>query len=263
MLFTNITYIGIDPTAGKKPFTYSAIDSDLRLLVLGQADMDEVLAFVAGQKAAFVAVCAPRRPNQGKMRDPQVRDALRPQPNPGRWTNFRVAEYLLRQANIKIHQTCKNKSDCPNWMQVGFKLYARLEKIGYEDFKSGNSEHQMTEVYPHASYTSLLGIIPFAKHSIEGRLQRQLILYENGINLPDPMRFFEEITQHRLLCGILPDEDLSSPSDLDALIGSFTAWMAVNKPGKTCLIGETEEGQILLPTPMLKGKYYKQCHVSN
>jgi hypothetical protein len=263
MLFTNITYIGIDPTTGTTPFTYSAVDSDLRLLVLGQADMDEVLAFVAGQKAAFVAVCAPRRPNQGKMSEPKVRDALSPQPNPGRWTNFRIAEYLLRQANINIHQTCADKSECPNWMQMGFKLYSRLEKIGYKDYQSSNSEHQMIEVYPHASFTCLLGIIPFAKHSLEGRLQRQLILHEQGINLPDPMRFFEEITRHRLLCGILPDEELSTPSELDALSASLTAWMAVNKPGKSCLVGDAEEGQILLPTTSLQGKYNKQCHVSN
>jgi len=50
MFFTNTTFMGIDPTAGVRPFTYAALDSDLQLMALGQGDMDEVLAFVAGQR---------------------------------------------------------------------------------------------------------------------------------------------------------------------------------------------------------------------
>jgi len=48
MFFTNTTFMGIDPTAGVRPFTYAALDSDLQLMALGQGDIDEVLAFVAG-----------------------------------------------------------------------------------------------------------------------------------------------------------------------------------------------------------------------
>ena len=59
MLFTHTTFIGIDPTAGVRPFTYTALNNELELLALGQGNMDEVLAFVAGQREAIVAVTSP------------------------------------------------------------------------------------------------------------------------------------------------------------------------------------------------------------
>jgi hypothetical protein len=67
MFPSHTTFIGIDPTAGQRPFSYAAIDSDLKLLALGTGDMDEVLAFAAGQRQAYIAVSAPRRPNCGMM----------------------------------------------------------------------------------------------------------------------------------------------------------------------------------------------------
>ena len=56
MFYSNTTYIGIDPTAGDRPLTYVALDQDLGLLAIGQGDMEEVLAFVAGQRSAIVAL---------------------------------------------------------------------------------------------------------------------------------------------------------------------------------------------------------------
>ena len=65
MFFTNTTFLGIDPTAGHKPFSYAALDSNRRLLALGRGSLEEVLAFAAGQNQALAAVCAPRRPEPG------------------------------------------------------------------------------------------------------------------------------------------------------------------------------------------------------
>ena len=65
MLFNETSFIGIDPTAGKRPMAYAALDRDLSLIALGEGDLDAVTAFVAGQQSAYVAVNAPPRPNQG------------------------------------------------------------------------------------------------------------------------------------------------------------------------------------------------------
>ena len=255
MFYTNTTYIGIDPTAGVKPFTYAAMDHDLQLLALGQGQMDEVLAFVAGQRAALVAVCAPQRPNTGLMEQAVVREQLSPPPRPGRWVNFRLAEYQLRQRNISIPQTAQEEQDCPNWMQMGFTLFRRLESLDYESYPCEELPRQCLEVYPHACYTILLGHIPFPKHSLEGRLQRQLILHEYQVGVPDPMRIFEEITRHRLIQGILPLETLHSPEELDALAAAYTAWFAGTKPNQVTLLGDAEEGYLVLPTAELKDRY--------
>ena len=93
MFTAHTTFFGIDPTAGQRPFAYVALDRDLNLLALGQSNMEDVLAFVAGLRQSYVAVCAPRRPNQGVMDRAEIRQELSPPPRPGRWTNFRLLEY--------------------------------------------------------------------------------------------------------------------------------------------------------------------------
>ena len=138
---------------------------------------------------------------------------------------------------------------------MGFNLYRRLEGLGFQPYPAGESTHQYLEVYPHACYTVLLGVPPFPKNSLEGRIQRQLILYENRAHVPDPMRLFEEITRHRILKGILPDEGLYSPAGLDALVAAFTAWKAVTHPDEVTVLGQPEEGQIILPAAELKSHY--------
>jgi predicted RNase H-like nuclease len=110
-------------------------------------------------------------------------------------------------------------------------------------------------VYPHACFTTLLGCHPFPKYTLEGRIQRQLILYEQKVGVPDPMRVFEEITRHRLLKGTLPLDELYSPGELDALVAAYTACLAATAPERVSVMGHAEEGQIYLPTSELKARY--------
>lgn len=256
MLFDKTTFIGIDPTAGQKPFTYIALDSDLSLLALGRGHMDEVLAFVGGQQSAYVAVNAPQGPNQGRMAAREVRQLLEPPPRAGRWQGFRVAEYELHTRGISIPRTPDQEEVCSRWMQMGFNLFRGIKKAGFTPFAIGETEAcQVLEVYPHAAYAALLERIPFPKHTLEGRIQRQLVLYLNQLKVSNPMYIFEEITRHRLLQGILPLDGLYAPDELDAWVAAYTAWLAGTKPENVCLVGHTEEGQIVLPVAHLKAHY--------
>jgi hypothetical protein len=97
--------------------------------------------------------------------------------------------------------------------------------------------------------------LPLSKPTLEGRLQRQLALYERGLGIKDPMVFFEEITRHRLVKGILPLEVIYTPEQLDALVAAYTAYVAANKPEDVLFIGAKEEGSILLPVGDLKERY--------
>jgi hypothetical protein len=255
MLFTNMTFIGIDPTAGQKPFAYAALGQNLELLALGLCSIDEVLAFVGGQRAAVVAVCSPPRPNLGVMNHPEVRAQLSPPPRPGRWTNLRLAEYQLRQRRIPVFTTPAEAQACPRWMRNGFRLYERMAQFDYQPYPRDDHPHQWLEVYPHACFTVLANHRPFPKHTLEGRLQRQLILYQLKLGISDPMLFFEEITRHRLMQGILPLENLYTAMELDALVAAYTARVAALQPDQVILLGDTEEGQITLPVPELKPYY--------
>jgi hypothetical protein len=255
MLFTHLTFIGIDPTAGQRPFHYAALDDNLRLLALGQGSLEDVAAFTGGQEQAVVAINGPRQPNQGVMKQPDVRAALQPPPRPGRWSDHRLAEYLLRQRNITIPRTPDRESLCPGWMKMSFSLFRRLLRLGYALYPAEGEPLQALEVYPHAAFCALLEQAPFPKHTLEGRLQRQLVLHECQVAVANPMLFFEEITRHRLLRGILPTESLHTAEELDALVAAYTAWMTVRKPDELLLLGDRQEGQIALPVSALKSHY--------
>ena len=255
MFFSNSTFLGIDPTAGHKPFTYAALDSHLRLLALGHGSLEEVLAFTAGQNQALAAVCAPRRPNQHLMQRPAVRETLSLPPKPGRWGNFRLSEYQLRQHHISTYKTPATEQECPTWMQMGFSLYHRLESLGYQSYPADKGSLQWLEVYPHACFCVLLGQAPLPKNTIEGRIQRQLALYQEKLEIPDPMRLFEEITRHRLLQGILPLDHLYTQGELDALVAAYTAWLAATHPERTTRLGDPEESLVILPAAELKRVY--------
>jgi len=255
MLFAKMTYIGIDPTAGSRPFAYAVLDYQKHLIALGSGSLDDILAFIAGQKQALAAICAPRQPNLGLMKNEAIRQQLSPVPRPGRWQNYRVAEYILRKHNIHITPTPHEEKSCPKWMRVGFNFYKRLLGLGYCTYPIENEDFQFIEVYPQACYAVLLGQNPFLKHTLEGKMQRQLLLHDQQVKIPDPMHFFEEITRHRLLSGVLPMEILYTAPELDALIAAFCAWKAHNHPGEVRLIGNIEEGQIFLPLKELKNRY--------
>ncbi len=97
--------------------------------------------------------------------------------------------------------------------------------------------------------------VPLARLSLEGRLQRQIILYEQGLRIKDPMDFFEEITRYKLLKGILPMELLYAPEQLDALAAAYTAWLAVHKQEDVFMLGDAKEGRMVLPGKELKERY--------
>jgi len=254
-LFHATAYIGIIPAAPGHPLTYAALDAQGDLLALGQGDSHEVLAFAGGQRAAFVALGGPRGPAQGLFQDPQVRQALSPPPRPGRWTRGRVAEYLLRRHNLRIHLTPTDEAQCPAWMRTGFRLNAALQSLGYTVYPDDQAPRQLLETYPHAVFAVLLGRLPFPKGTLEGRIQRQLVLRNQGLALPDPMRVFEEITRHRLLQGVLPTPGLYTPHELDALAAAWTAYRAHQAPAEVTRLGHPVEGEIVLPVATLLPRY--------
>jgi hypothetical protein len=255
MFFSSASFVGIDPTAGHKPFAYAALDSNLNLTALGRGSLEEVLAFTGGQHQALVAVCAPPRPSQRLMERVEVRDQLNPPPRPGRWIGFRLVEYLLRQHGISCYKTPPNTKACPGWMQMGFHLYHRLEQMGYQPYPATNPGLQWLEVYPHASFCTLLGHKPQPKNTLEGRLQRQLLLHQHKVGVPDPLDIFKGLTVQNVLRGDLGMDSLYVQGQLDALVAAYTAWQAANHPKEITLLGDASEGLVVLPVAELKRKY--------
>jgi hypothetical protein len=137
-------------------------------------------------------------------------------------------------------------------MKLGFRLFEELGKHEYQPYPVENAPKQYFECQGEAAFWNLLGHAPLKEHTLEGRLQRQLVLQLFGLPVPDAMLFFEEITRHHLLNSTLPLDNLYSNEELNALAAAFTAWQACNQAGKIIRIGHEEEGYIYLPDQSLQ-----------
>ncbi len=248
-------FIGVDPSGGRKPFTYAALDQSGKLTTLGDGEMDDVLAFIAAQPGAIVAVNAAPRPSMGLVRHDKLEQNLPPLGIAGRSLDMRLAEHQLRQRGINVSMTPSRKEFCANWVQAGFDFYRCLEEIGFVPYATPGAPFQWLETHPHVIFCALLGQLPLARPTLEGRQQRQLVLYEQGLGIRDPMEFFEEMTRHKLLKGMLPIEQIYSAEALDAIAAAYTAYIAWRYPGRLGKLGDVQEGEIFLPVPELKAKY--------
>ena len=253
MFFSDSSFIGITPVPSHKSFAYAALDCDLSLIALAEGEMSDVTAFMAGQDSASVAINAPAGVNRGLVREITNRKMLTSYQL--RRTDLRLAEHELRERGISVMKTPASVELCPQWMQAGFTLYRKLGKMGFQKYPERDSKLQVLETNSHASYCVMAGQIPLARLSLEGRLQRQTLLYENGLRIKDPMDFFEEITRYRLLKGVLPMELAYLPEQLDALVAAYVVWLAVEKQERTTAVGDIREGQIILPIAELKNRY--------
>jgi Protein of unknown function (DUF429) len=253
MLFTDSVYIGVDLISRHKVLTYAALDRDLNLVALAEAGSEEALSFLAGQKSAVVAVNAPSQVNHGIVKRNLQTESLMSPSKPG--LEMRVAEYELRQRGIAVRGTDPKESLCPAGVRAGFAFYKKLSQLGFEAYPSDDAPHQWLETSSYACFCVLLGIHPLPKMTLEGRLQRELLFYELGLQIHDPMTFFEEITRHKLLNGLLPFELVHSSAQLDAMAAAYTAWHVMQKPAEVIRFGHRLEGFVTLPVSVLKEKY--------
>lgn len=249
-MLTTSAFVGIEITSGRHPFTYAALDGDLNPLALTSASLDDVLAFVGNLPSARVAVGTPSQLARGGTRKrPAKESALAPS------GGMRVAERELRERGILVPKTPSSFEAAPTHVKTGLTLYKRLEKMGARAYPDEGASLLWMEANAHACFCVLLGQAPLPRRSLEGRIQRQIVLYDAGLQIPEPMDFFEELTRHRLLMGQLPMERVHTPEELDALVLAHTAWMTANRAAEVTRLGMNDDGYLILPSGELKEKY--------
>lgn len=257
MFHREMRFVGINSTAGSRPMQYAILDGDLKLHALGTRDMEGLLALVGGLETAIVAIGAPQRPNQRVLTEAKTRRRLNLDPQGETWTQWRLCEFELKRRNIRLHNTPHRAKDAPLWMQTGFKLFERLKEMGFHTYDRDRADEslQVIEVQSHASYTVLLERRPFLKGTLEGRLQRQLVLHLEGLAVANPNKILKGIHREHLLRSQLPLDGLQNSSELDTLVNAYTAFLAVTSPERTIQVGDKKEGQIIVPSMQLKDFY--------
>jgi len=249
------TFIGIEASADRThPFTFAVLDQDLAVRAFGRGGIKDTFVFLAGQSNALAAVNSPMQTNKGLLTREEVRKRLSPRSQLGRWANLRLVELELLERGIRVPRTPSSLKQSPRWMRLGFQLFEELRKLGYATYPKPSAPKQVFECQGEAAFWNLLGHVPLKENTLEGCLQRQLVLQTAGLPVPDAMRFFEEITRHHLLNSQLPVEHLYSAQELNALVAAFTAWMIIHQPEKIIKIGHESEGMIYLPDMTINEK---------
>ena len=202
MSTTDFIFSGIDISSGRKPITYSALDRDLKVLVLEKCDMSSVITHLEQHKKVILGV-----------------NIL---PN-------RRSTYSERG------------------QQVCTELKKKIAQAGFKPYLTSNAPKQWVQTIPLECFRSLSGQIPQSRRTLGGLIQRTLILYDQGLQINDPMGFFEEITRHHLMAGVMPMELLYSASEVDALAAAYVSWMLINKPVQVDLTKGVGQGMILIP----------------
>ncbi|HJS19719.1 MAG TPA: hypothetical protein VJ785_13310 [Anaerolineales bacterium] len=123
------------------------------------------------------------------------------------------------------------------------ELRKKIVHAGFKPFSKRESTRQWIESDADECYRVFQsGLLP--RRSLEGRLQRALILYDQELKIGDPMDYFEEITRYKLIQGLLPTENIFSTKQVDALMMAYVAWLAVHHAEKVLL-----RGDLILPAP--------------
>ena len=154
------------------------------------------------------------------------------------------SEVLARLGQYESSFLAINGSSSRGGQQIQAGLVEELVRAGFHPVSNKSQSRQWLETDAQDCFRALSGHRLFPRRSLEGRLQRSAILYEQGLQLTDPVDMFEEITRYKLIQGILPLENLPSVHELDALAAAYLAWLSINRPGQT-----VQNGGLILPAP--------------
>jgi len=253
MEITNFKYIGIDPAGGLERIQIAIFNQTGGLESSFACPLGELYPIISDPSRVIVAVNSPMKLNNGKLREARLGAELPEMHIPGRNVDMRVAEFILRAKGIHVGMTPSINALCTQAVRVGFEVYALLENSGYSG--SLKSDRVVVESNAHAVFCALAGMSPLTKLTLEGRLQRQLLLFDGGLQIKDPMEFLEEVTRHKLLRGILPWDELYTFEELDAMAMGLMAFYVGDSEKPSIPIGDLDEGLIFLPAAQLLERY--------
>jgi hypothetical protein len=241
----HLTYIGIDVQAAQKPFYYTALDADLETIACGHGRMGDVLAYLAGQTSAIVAINGPIWAPQAVTVSSQIGLFGGEQNTIGGSQRWVDDELSTRGYPIVFVPSAWKKA--PVWMERSLELAAEIKRLGYVVSGNPSSTRFFFETNTDAAYHQITGNSPYDSRSLEGRLQRQLLLYEFGFHLQDPMSFLEEFTRFRLRTSNVPLAQICVAHELRALMAGATAWLLDHRPETLEHLGQNGEPEIILP----------------
>lgn len=196
-----LMYVGVAlASSGKRPTVFTALDAKGHSLAIGTGTLADAFAFAAGAGSALLALTPPLR--------------------------------------IRAPRHAESSSESPSLLpetpeEAAPPLAATLQRVGYVNFSpEDESLRQWLETDAESAFERWLGHPPLPGNTLEGRIQRQLILADLDLDIPDAMEFFEEITRFKLLRGQLPYEKILSLAELNAYAAAAIARLCDQSPDR-------------------------------
>jgi hypothetical protein len=217
------------------------IDSQLNCLSELTGDWEALYDVLAQPDNGIIAINAPLSMNTGYLTQSNL-----PKQHPGRWPNCRRIEFELAQLGAPVYFTPNDPRKMAASLSRGFTMSRQLIDLGYELF-TDQTEKSLIEVPADAAYWSIGQGEMLDQHQLLGRIQRQMILYELGFQVPDPMEFFEEITRYKIKMGNIPLDLVFNPQQLNARMAAYTAQQLWKNPERVAKLGYQQEGFLYLP----------------
>ncbi len=232
------TYIGIDVQAGPKPYFYSAMNPGLEMIACGHGRLPDVIAYLAGQSSALVAVngpvCLPHDSVQiGLFEAGEAGGSV-----------TRSGDRELDASGFHDLAVPEHTKKIPLWVERSLEMAEALRRLEYS---MDTGSRLYFETQSDAAYWLATGAMPYDSRSLEGRLQRHLLLWEFGLTVKDPMSFLEEFTRFRLRTSQVPLEKILPGYELRAMIAASTAWLLDNHPDRVRHFGAVNAGEVILP----------------
>lgn len=231
-------FIGVTVSSNNPGFSFAVLNDEKELLAVSQGSLKDAVAYMAGLSQGCAAISAPQKlgvPKSGQHKKTTKR-------------SLRDIDIILQQYGIEVDSMGSTPQTCPTRIRNGFAFYTQLVNLGFEPYLEEEPKpRQFFETQADAVFIGLCGLRLYPSETLEGRLQRQLILYEQDVPVADPMQFLEEITRYKLMHGNLPLEQIYQPTELNALVCALTAWQVIHTPETIHPMGNPDEGLVYLP----------------
>jgi len=241
MLFDEEVFIGLDINPSGRNQAWVAINTKKEVLTFQKTSLDKLLTFSKNIPRVMIGLETPAtRSKNGKP----VLPGLEYSSQPAGWILPAWQENL---ENRNIHPPAGGNHGNPKYQSAEYaEFYRQVFMLDHISIINVNA---------YSSLCCLLTHTPLPKSSLEGKIQRQLILLEQGINLPDPMVYFEELTRFKLLRCALPQKIILPLPELNTLFCAITAWKEKNEPENALQIGNPPDSCITLPVSELQESY--------
>ena len=161
----------------------------------------------------------------------------------GTLSQWDVAEWIDCLKEYESVQLTINAPHSKSGQLIFADLQHQIEQEGFKHYSLKNSSRLWLGSSAEECFRVFQAeLLP--SRTLEGRIQRGLILFDEGLQVKDAMDFLEEITRHKLMQGVLPTESIYSSRQLAAMVLAYVSWMA-GSPSEKVLI----KGDLYLPAP--------------